>query len=226
MAMLFQSTYSYSANNNQDKIKKTFDSFRYKMTVVNDINNPQFKEKAAEEFKSQMSKLQSEGVSASEILSYTRASILDASNRKDFDLMFSSIDANKISSEDAGNMAMRFMASKYQQGANYSGSGKASFKIALISVSIVIVGVVTYLVIKDMKGKNTNTATNSTSATETATATNSETNTYTETYTNTYTNTNTNTGGCCPCGPPPVYDEIYTAPAPGGCCQCSQDNIL
>ena len=168
-------------------IAKAFNDFRYKMTVDVNPNDSQYQAKAIADFKGRMAQLQSKGISSEEVMAYMRASVLDSNTRADFDRMLTSINVDRISSEEAGNLAMRFMAAKYQQGASYSGGGKANYKIALVIIGVVIVGVVTYLVIKHCKDQKAKTVT------DTVTKTSTETLTATEVQTNTETVTNVNT---------------------------------
>jgi len=180
--------------NNTAKIAKAFDSFRYQMTVVANPNDPSFQKQATADFKKRMINLQAEGVSAEEIMDYTRNSMLDSATRADFDRMMAAMDVEKMSSEEAGNISMQFMANKYQQGANYSGGGRASIKAAAIILGVIIVGVVTYLLIKHKKDcTKTVTQTNIQTQTVTNVTTNTQTVTSVETINNTDTVTNTET---------------------------------
>jgi len=185
-AMLSNTAFATSTVDHTQMIAKAFDQFRYSMTVSTDASNASFQDQATESFKASMEELQSNGVSAAEIMAYMRGNILDSATRADFDTLLNSMSAN-ISSEDAGNLAMQFMANRYQQGASYSGGGTAHYKIAAIIVGVVIVGVVTYIIIGHKKPGN---------GTTTSTNTSTGTNTNTSTGTNTNTNTNTNYGGC------------------------------
>ena len=118
----------------QKMIAKSFNDFRYKMTVEVDPKDSQYQTKAITDFKQRMSELQTKGVSSEEIMAFMRSSMLDSTTRADFDRMLSTINVDQVSSEQAGNLAMQFMASRYQQGASYSGGGKGSYKIALIVI--------------------------------------------------------------------------------------------
>lgn len=187
--------------NHEKMIAKAFNEFRYKMTVEVDPKDPNFNEKAVSDFKKKISTLQSQGVSPAEIMQHMRVSMLDSASRSEFDRMLESMDQDQLSGEEAGNLAMKFMATKYQQGASYSGGGSGSYKWALIAIGVVIVGVVTYCLIKHYRDQRTKTETKTNTRTdtqtETETETNTQTNTITETSTNTNTNTNTNYGYCC-----------------------------
>lgn len=171
-------------------IEKTFNEFRYKMTVEVDPNNKNYQTEAMEVFKDRVRVLQDQGVSAEEIMNYMRSSTLDVATRADYDRLVASIDPNSISSEEAANIAMKFMASKYQQGANYSGGSNARYKWAYVVIGVVIVGVVTYFLIKHYQNKND-------CKDRTLTQTKTETETVTSSNTNTNTNTDTDTGLCC-----------------------------
>jgi hypothetical protein len=189
MAMVSTSTFASTADINTSHpqmIAKTFNEFNYNMTVNAGESNADYQSKAVEEFKQRLVDLQAKGVTPDEIMSYMRSTILDASARKDFDSLLSSMDNSKVSSEEAGNMAMQFMAKKYQAGASYSG-GTASYKGLIIVAGIIIVGVVTYFVWKNMQ--NTSTTTDTSTQTKTDTVTDTVTCTYTVTDTCTYTNT-------------------------------------
>jgi hypothetical protein len=64
------------------------------------------------------------------------------------------IHENGMSAEDASALMMRFMESRYQQGANYSGGGKGGINPAGIIIGVVIVGAVTYLVVRHIRDNN------------------------------------------------------------------------
>jgi hypothetical protein len=220
MSMLSNVALAGQVNENIDlhskMIGKVFNEFRYKMTVEVNPNELNFQEKATAEFKQKLSNLESQGVSAAEIMNYMRASVLDSATRTEFDRMVNSIDTDKVSAEEAGNLAMKFMNSKYQQGASYSGGGQGSYKWVMLVVGVVIVGVATYFIIKHIQNcKNktdTKTETNTQTNTETATETTTDTVTDTVTDTNTDTNTNTDYGYCC------NYVSGHVVPAsPTGC---------
>lgn len=177
--------------NNHERIAIAFDQFRYQMTVNINPADQHFRSKAMTVFKSKIAALQKEGVPADEIMEYMRNSILDSATRSDFDRLLSSMDVETISSEEAANIAMRFMAGKYQQGASYGGGGRASYKAALITLGIVMIGVATYFLIKHIKEAKAKTITQT--VTETDVQTDVVTNTTTEVQTNTETVVNTHT---------------------------------
>jgi len=181
-------------------IAKTFDDFRYKMTVDANSDNAEYQTKAVEDFKQRMADLQAQGVDPMEVMNYMRSTMLDASSRADFDLMMNSMDPSQISGEDAGNLAMEFMAKKYQDGANYSGGAGGNYSWVAVVLGVVIVGVVVFFVVRNHirtqtnTTTTTNTKTNTVTNTQTDTQTNTITTTTTATITNTTTVTNTSTG--------------------------------
>ena len=184
---------SLTENNVDDHSKmiaKTFNEFRYKMTVELDPKDQELQQKIILDFKHKLSKIQEQGVTPAEINDYMRETLLDTSARADYDRLMASIDHEKVSGEEAGNIAMNFMAKRYQQGANYSG-GQGSYKGILIAVGVVIVGVATYFLVRYHQGIKSKTVTETITNTETSTDTNTDTLTETETYTETFTNTNT-----------------------------------
>jgi hypothetical protein len=162
------------------------------MTVLIDPNSPNFKKNAMDEFKKRMVELQKNGVNASEILDYMRGNILDQNTRQDFDRLINTMSEQEMTPEDAGNVAMQFMAGKYQQGASYSGGG-SSMSIAGIVIGVVMVGVVTYIAYQHIYG-NWKRSTVTQTSTETSTVTESCTDTNTDT--NTDTKTDTDNDGC------------------------------
>ena len=202
LAMVSNTAFAGVANDSDlhsKMIAKTFNEFRYKMTVEVDPNDANFQKNAVTDFKQKLAILQTQGVAPTEIMDYVRTTMLDQSTRNDFDRLMSSVDSNKVSGEEAGNLAMNFMASRYQQGANYSG-GQASYKWIMIVVGVVAVGVAAYFLYQyyqSIKTK-TNTSTITDTNTNTDTITNTSTDTITDTVTNTDTNTFTNTDNCNP----------------------------
>src|ERR1700741_5006118 len=91
----FATPTSNTGANHTQQIAKAFDSFRYKMTVEVNPADANFQAKAVADFKQRMANLQAQGVSAAEIMSYMRASILDSATRADFDRMVSSINVDQ-----------------------------------------------------------------------------------------------------------------------------------
>lgn len=181
ITMLANQSYALEKSfNHNAEIEKAFNQFRYQMTVEVDPANKDYQNLAKESFRDKIIMLHDKGVTTEQIVEYMRSNTLDASARADFDRLISSMDMDTITSEDAGNLAMKFMASKYQKGANYSG-GQGRQKWALIVIGVVIVGVVTYYLIKKHRENKCE----------------DNTKTITNTVTSTSTNTDTNYGYCC-----------------------------
>ena len=155
MSLVSNSAFAGNANQGADHtqlIARAFDGFRYAMTVQAGTATSQ--EQALADFKNQLAKLEAQGVSAAELMNYMRASILDGQTLMDFDRLMTTINENGMSAEDASALMMRFMESRYQQGANYSGGGKGGFNPAGILIGVVIVGAVTYLVVRQIRDNN------------------------------------------------------------------------
>ena len=156
-------------------IAKTFNEFRYKMTVdvnPNDVNSQQ---KTVADFKNKLAVLQTQGVAPAEIMDYVRNTMLDEQTRADFDRLMVTMSNNKVSGEEAGNLAMNFMASRYQAGANYSG-GQSSSSWILIAVGVIAVGAAAYFLYQHItSGGHTTTVTESCTDTNTITDTNTNT---------------------------------------------------
>ena len=207
IALVSNTAFASSVTNpvtHDQMIAKAFDGFRYQMTVAVDPTDSQFQAKATENFKMRMAELQAKGISSEEVMNYMRASMLDVSTRNEFDRMLKTMSFDQVSSEQAGNMAMQFMAGKYQQGASYAGGGKGSMKIALIVIGVVIVGVVTYLVVKHIQDQKkikelqaaadkTKTVTDTLTKTDTLTTTSVQTSVETVTNVSTVTETSVET---------------------------------
>ncbi len=215
LAMMSQTAFS-AANQNPASIHnvmiaKAFDIFRYQMTVDVNPNDPNDQSKVVARFKERMTELQDEGVTALEIMDYTRKTMMDDASRAEFDRLLETMDLKNISNEQAANMAMQFMAGKYQQGASYGGGARSSLKTAAVILGIVATGVATYFLAKYIKDRlnndpsndpnnSTTTVTTTETNTETETSTDTQTNTMTETLTETITETNTDSdpiGMCC-----------------------------
>jgi len=137
-------------------ITKAFDSFRYAMTVDPRATDADYQGVAIGNFKQRMADLQASGVTAAELMDYMRNSILDNQTRAEFDRMLASMDLDRMSSDEAGKLAMQFMAKKYQEGANYSGGGSGGYNPAMVVVGVLIVGVITCIVIKHIKDSRNN----------------------------------------------------------------------
>ncbi|MBU6153796.1 MAG: hypothetical protein KGP28_05795 [Bdellovibrionales bacterium] len=155
MSLVSSSAFAGNANQGADHtqmIAKAFDGFRYAMTVQAGTATSQ--EQAVADFKNQLAKLEAQGVTAAELMNYMRASILDSETLQDFDRLMTTINENGMSAEDASALMMHFMESRYQQGANYSGGGKGGFNPAGIIIGVLIVGAVTYYVVRCIRENN------------------------------------------------------------------------
>jgi hypothetical protein len=207
LAMMSQTAFSSSipkpASDHTIKIAKVFDTFRYQMTVDLNSSDPDFQTKAIAGFKKKIAELLNEGVTAPEVMEYTQSTIIDQSSRKELNRLLETIDLEKISNEDAGNLAMQFMAGKYQQGASYGGGARSSLKTVAILLGIVAAGVATYYLAKYLKDQANNDPSNdpnNSTSTVTTVQTETETETQTDTLTETVTETSTDSdpiGVCC-----------------------------
>jgi len=152
MALVSSSTFSTSASaaaqiSHLQMIGNTFDQFRYRMTVDGNPSTPGLQNQATNDFRTQLSRLQEQGVATSEILSYLRTSILDASARQDFDLMISNL-SPQTSPQETNDMILQFMSAKYQNGASYSGGA-----IASVALAVIVAGAITFFLIMATSGK-------------------------------------------------------------------------
>jgi hypothetical protein len=168
-----QSTKEYRADlkaNNQ-KVADAFNKFRYDMTVEWDQRDAYFKEHAQKELENSLDALKSEGVTEVEILGYMQNNILDQKARKDYDRLLTALEKQNLHEDEASSVAMNYMEKNYKQGVGFSGGGSVSYRRAMIIVGIIIVGVVTYLIIKHRKkGENSNSSSTGDTSTTTMTS--------------------------------------------------------
>ena len=128
-------------------IGKTFNEFQYKMTVEADAKDKIAQQKAVEHFKEQLIDIQKQGVTSPEIMEYLRTSILDASARVEFDRFLKGMPAT-ISPQEASELSMKFLSQHYQAGASYQGSAI----VAGVAITIIVAGIITYLVVQNNGG--------------------------------------------------------------------------
>lgn len=131
-----------------EKIATAFDKFRYEMTVEWDQKDPYFKQNAQRELEDSLEALRKSGVSDKEIQTYMQNNILDGHAKKDYERLVSALDKQNLSEEDAAAAAMKYMEKNYKHGAGFAGGGSRSYSKVAILVGIIIVGVVTYIIIK------------------------------------------------------------------------------
>src|SRR3989344_2449182 len=156
--------YKTEARPSQKRVAEAFDKFRYDMTVEWDQRDPYFRDHAQKELEIALESLKAEGVKESEILSYMQKNILDEKARKDYDRLLAALQTQNLHEEEASRVAMNYMEKNYQQGVGFSGGGSVSYRRTMIIVGIIIVGVVTYLIIKHRKkGDSDSTSTSTTS---------------------------------------------------------------
>ncbi len=129
-------------------IASAFDGFRYAMTVEVRADDAEGKTRALRRFESELADLEKKGVKPSQFMDYFKNSILDRETRADFERLMASVDADSMTADEASAVAMQFMNSRYQQGANYSGGGKGRGHAGLWIAGVLAAGVVTFLVIR------------------------------------------------------------------------------
>jgi hypothetical protein len=129
-------------------IASAFDGFRYAMTVEVRADDAEGKTRALRRFEAELADLEKKGVKPSQFMDYFKNSILDRETRADFERLMASVDADSMTADEASAVAMQFMNSRYQQGANYSGGGKGRGHAGLWIAGVLAAGVVTFLVIR------------------------------------------------------------------------------
>lgn len=141
---------SLSTEDQSKMIARSFDEFRYRMTVEVDPSNKNQQADAADYFKRSIEKLQAQGVSTDQIVEYMKRTVLDQSSRDDFERLVSAMEKETISSAEASNLMVNFMSAKYQNGANYKG-GQQQGGYRWVSY-VVIVGVIAFIYIQHRRG--------------------------------------------------------------------------
>lgn len=139
--LLSQSAFAAApATDHSQLIANSLDQFRYSMTADADAGTAEGQARAVAALMKQLQTLQSEGVSAKEMVDHLRVSLLDESTRADFDRVLAAIDPSSMSADEAANLVMQFLDGKYQQGANFTGNGGYSYwKIGGIILAVVVV---------------------------------------------------------------------------------------
>src|SRR5205085_872589 len=132
-------------------IEDAFNKFRYEIAVEWDQKDPYFKAQAEKELRESLESLKSQGVTAKEILDYTQANITDVKARQDFDRLLKALSSQNLTADQASKVAMKYMEKNYQEGVGFSAGGSRSNRKIMIIVGIVIIGVVTYMIIKNHK---------------------------------------------------------------------------
>ena len=150
----------------EKRIGNAFNKFRYDMTVEWNQQDAYFKEYAQTEFENSLLALRAEGVTVEDIQTYMEKSILDAKTKNDYRRLVASMKKQDISEDEASVVAMNFMEKNYSQSASFSSGSSANYKKIAIIVGVVIIGVVTFLIIRNCK-KNDSTTTSSSSSTST-----------------------------------------------------------
>jgi hypothetical protein len=159
--------------NHSKMISDVFNKFRYDMTVEWDQKDPYFKEYAQTQFENSLADLTAQGVSAEEIQAYTESNLLDEKTKKDYRNLLATMKAQGLSSEKASAAASKFMEKNYARGVNFSAGASVNYKKIIAIVGVIIVGVVTYLIVKHCKKPEDNSS--ATSEATTTSVTSSET---------------------------------------------------
>lgn len=133
------------------KLADAFNKFRYQMTVEWDQRDPYFRDHAQKELENSLMNLKAEGITVDHMQAYMQSNILDSKSRVEYERLLSALKKQDLSEEDASLAAMKFMEKSYARGASFNGGGSASYKKVMIIVGVVIVGVVTYLVIRNCR---------------------------------------------------------------------------
>lgn len=156
------------------RIAQAFDEFRYRMNL-NPNPGQQTRKEATEMFRANLEKLTSEGVSPDEILRHLKEGILDQETRADFEHWLQTIDPDSVTPEQASELAMKFMEKRNPEGAHFQGGASPSYRVLWLITGVIMVGVVTWLVIKHCRHRGNSTLTLTHTSTETVTETITET---------------------------------------------------
>jgi hypothetical protein len=174
------------------RITQAFDEFRYRMNL-NPNPSEQAKKEATDAFRASLEKLTVEGVTPDEILRHLKEGILDQETRADFERWLETVDPDSVTPEQASEMAMKFMEKRNPEGAHFQGGASPSYRVLWLVTGVIMVGVVTWIVIKHLRHRGNSTLT----LTQTQTETQFSTETLTSTETVTETITETDSGFCC-----------------------------
>jgi hypothetical protein len=99
---------SISSIDNQEKIERIFNSYRYKMSVVFDSNNESFQAQAKQELELDLMQLEAQGVSANEIQRYVESNILSHTAKVEYQKLLETLEKQGRSEEEASQIAMKF----------------------------------------------------------------------------------------------------------------------
>jgi DNA-binding transcriptional regulator YhcF (GntR family) len=141
--------YHKSVETSETRIEKVFNKYRYEMTVEWDQQDPYFREHAQKELENSLEELKATGVSDADIAKVMEKNLLDDQAKKEYARLLTTLKKQNISEEKAAEMASAFMEKNYQRGVNFSSGGSVNYRRVMIIVGVVIVGVVTYLIIRN-----------------------------------------------------------------------------
>jgi hypothetical protein len=154
-----------------DQIAKVFNKFRYDMTVEWDQQDPYFKEYAQKEFENSLMDLRAKGASDEQIQTYMEKNMLDEKTQQEYTKLLNTLKKQNISEDEASRLAMKFMENNYQQGTSFTGGGSHSYRKVMVVVGVVIVGVVTWLIIKNCKSGSTSSSSSSSTSSSSSSTT-------------------------------------------------------
>ena len=102
-------------------LKAAFDEFNYSVTVEWDQKDPSFLEAKKLELMQTISGLEAEGMTRSELITFAKSQLKDATLIKNLDSVLEAISLNKMTSEEANNFMIRSIQNSQAQGANWNG---------------------------------------------------------------------------------------------------------
>jgi hypothetical protein len=152
---------------NSKKIAASFAKFNYEMRSQWDGKDVTFRMNAEREFENSISELMAEGVTQEEIQAYVESNMLDSKTRNDYKKLIETIKKQGKDEFEAQQLAANFMQNNEVQGLSLSGSPSRSLKAFIVVIGVVVVGVITYLLIKKCNKPSDNGTTSTTSTTST-----------------------------------------------------------
>lgn len=143
------SVHAASGSEQAQRLPEIFNDLKYDLEVNWDQNDKKQYEEIITRFNHNIEDLQSQGLGQNELISYVRGEILDQEAKQDLDAVLTSITVNKLTQEEASQLAIEQIANNGPTGSHWLSTGKI---VSLVTIAAIMI-VATIVVFKQM-GKN------------------------------------------------------------------------
>lgn len=135
--VLLMTTTTFAGNvGNVNLLKQAADNLQLKLAVDWDQQDTEFYNSAMYQFAAEVEKLQEQGLTNKEVLSFAKSQIKNEQLAKEFNEILNVVETEKLDVKATNELMMQAISSSYSTGASWSGEAVAIFGALLVILVI------------------------------------------------------------------------------------------